>query len=42
MVFHVLNRGVGQMFVFRAEEKCDAFRRMVEQTLRAFPDGSGA
>jgi putative transposase len=37
MVFHVLNRGVGRMQIFRAEKDYDAFRRVVEQTLRVAP-----
>jgi hypothetical protein len=27
MLFHVLNRGVGRMAIFRAEKDYDAFRR---------------
>ncbi|HUT10803.1 MAG TPA: transposase [Thermoguttaceae bacterium] len=34
MVFHVLNRGVGRMQIFRAEKDYHAFRRVVEETLR--------
>ena len=34
MLFHVLNRGVGRMKIFRAEKDFDAFQRVVEQTLR--------
>jgi len=34
MVFHVLNRGVGRMQIFRAEKDYEAFHRVVEQTLR--------
>jgi REP element-mobilizing transposase RayT len=34
MLFHVLNRGVGRMQIFRAEKDYDAFHRVVEQTLR--------
>jgi putative transposase len=37
MVFHVLNRGVGRMQIFRAEKDYDAFRRVVEETLRVAP-----
>jgi putative transposase len=37
MVFHVLNRGVGRMCIFRAEKDFDAFRRVVEETLRVAP-----
>jgi putative transposase len=37
MVFHVLNRGVGRMQIFRAEKDYDAFRRVVQQTLRVAP-----
>lgn len=37
MVFHVFNRGVGRMQIFRTEEDYDAFRRVVEETLRVAP-----
>jgi putative transposase len=37
MVFHVLNRGVGRMKIFRAEKDFLAFQRVVEQTLRVAP-----
>jgi putative transposase len=37
MVFHVLNRGVARMDVFRHDRDYDAFRRVVEQTLRVAP-----
>ncbi len=37
MVFHVLNRGVGRMQIFRAEKDYDAFHRVVEETLRVAP-----
>jgi len=37
MAFHVLNRGVGRMKVFHAEKDYDAFRRVVEETLRMTP-----
>ena len=37
MLFHVLNRGVGRMQIFRAEKDYDAFHRVVEQTLRVAP-----
>jgi REP element-mobilizing transposase RayT len=37
MLFHVLNRGVGRMQIFRAEKDYDAFHRLVEQTLRVAP-----
>jgi putative transposase len=37
MVFHVLNRGVGRMRIFRAERDLEAFQRVVEQTLRVAP-----
>jgi hypothetical protein len=30
MLFHVLNRGVGRMQIFQAEENFDAFRRVVD------------
>jgi REP element-mobilizing transposase RayT len=36
-VFHVLNRGVERMKIFRHERDYDAFRRVVEQALRAEP-----
>ncbi len=34
IVFHVLYRGVGRMQLFRAEKDYDAFRRVLEETLR--------
>ncbi len=37
MLFHVLNRGVGRMRIFRAEKDYDAFGRVVEETLRVAP-----
>jgi REP element-mobilizing transposase RayT len=37
MLFHVLNRGVARMKIFRAEKDYDAFRRVMEQTLRDAP-----
>jgi len=37
MVFHVLNRGVGRVQIFRAQKDYDAFRRVVEETLRVAP-----
>ena len=37
MVFHVLNRGVGQMQIFERENDYDAFRRVVDETLRLAP-----
>ena len=37
MLFHVLNRGVGRMQIFRAEKDYEAFRRVVEETLRVAP-----
>jgi putative transposase len=37
MLFHVLNRGVGRMQIFRAENDYEAFRRVVEETLRVAP-----
>jgi len=36
-VFHVLNRGVGRMQLFRADKDYDAFRRVLEETLRVAP-----
>ena len=36
-MFHVLNRGVGRMQIFRAEKDYEAFRRVVEETLRVAP-----
>ena len=35
MLFHVLNRGVDRMQIFRAEKDLAASHRVVEQTLRA-------
>jgi putative transposase len=37
MLFHVLNRGVGRMQIFHAEQDYAAFRRVVEQTVRLAP-----
>ena len=37
MLFHVLNRGVGRIQIFRAEEDYDAFHRLVEQARRVAP-----
>jgi len=37
MLFHVLNRGVGRMQIFRTEEDYDAFQRVIEETLRVAP-----
>jgi len=37
MVFHVLNRGVGRMRVFEADEDCAAWERAIEETLRVAP-----
>ena len=37
MLFHVLNRGVAGMRIFRAEKDYDAFHRVVEETLRVAP-----
>jgi len=37
MVFHVLNKGVGRMQLFRANKGYDAFRRVLEETLRVAP-----
>jgi hypothetical protein len=37
MLFHVLNRGVGRMQIFRAEKCCDAFQQVVEETLCVAP-----
>jgi len=37
MLFHVLNRGVGRMRIFRAEKDYEAFHRVVEQTLQVAP-----
>ena len=34
MLFHVLNRGVGRMQIFRTEADFDAFQRVIEETLR--------
>ena len=36
-MFHVLNRGVGRMQLFRADKDYDAFRRVLEETLRVAP-----
>jgi len=35
MEFHVLNRGVARLQIFRAEKDYHAFRRVVEEPLRA-------
>jgi len=37
MLFHVLNRGVGRMSIFRKEKDFEAFQHVVEQTLRVAP-----
>ena len=37
MLFHVLNRGVGRMQILRTEKDYDAFRRVLEETLRVAP-----
>lgn len=37
MVFHVLNRGVGHMRLFRTDNDYVAFGRVVEETLRVAP-----
>lgn len=37
MVFHVLNRGVARMEIFRKDKDFDAFHRVVQQTLRVTP-----
>ncbi|MGW8257243.1 MAG: transposase [Thermoguttaceae bacterium] len=37
MLFHVLNRGVDRMRIFRAEKDYEAFHRVVEETLRVAP-----
>ena len=37
MLFHVLNRGVGRMRLFRTEKDYQAFARVVEETLRVAP-----
>ena len=37
MVFHVLNRGVGRMQLFPSDKDYDAFRRVLEETLRVAP-----
>ena len=34
MLFHVLNRGVARMEIFRKDKDFDAFHRVVEETLR--------
>ena len=36
-MFHVLNRGVGQMQLFRSKRDYAAFNRVVEETLRVVP-----
>jgi hypothetical protein len=41
MLFHVLNRGVGRMRIFRARKDYDAFERVVEQTLSVAPISAG-
>src|SRR5688572_6671245 len=37
MVYHVLNRGVGRMTLFRTEEDYRAFLRVVGESLRVAP-----
>src|SRR3989304_311403 len=37
ILFHVLNRGVGRMRIFRAEKDYHAFPRFGDQTLRVAP-----
>jgi putative transposase len=37
MVFHVLNRGVGRMRLFRKGPDYEAFERVMEQTLESLP-----
>jgi putative transposase len=37
MVFHVLNRGVGRMKLFRKDADYEAFERVLEQTLESAP-----
>lgn len=37
VVFHVLNRGVGRMKLFRTEKDYEAFHRVVNETLRVAP-----
>lgn len=37
MVFHVLNRGVGRMRLFRKDADYEAFERVIEQTLASAP-----
>ena len=37
MVFHVLNRGVGRMRLFRKDRDYEAFEQIVEKTLRTCP-----
>ena len=39
MLFHVLNRGVGRMQIFRAEKDYDAFHRVVEVERNALRAG---
>ncbi len=36
-MFHVLNRGVGRMTIFRHEKDFEAFQRVLEETLRVAP-----
>lgn len=36
-MFHVLNRGVGRMKLFRKEADYEAFERVIEQTLESAP-----
>jgi putative transposase len=37
MVFHVLNRGVGRMRMFRKDADFEAFERIIEKTLETRP-----
>ncbi len=37
MLFHVLNRGVGRMEIFRTDKDFEAFARVVNETLRVAP-----
>ena len=37
MVFHVLNRGVGRMDLFKKEGDFEAFERCIEKTLQSCP-----
>jgi putative transposase len=37
MVFHVLNRGVGRMPIFKSKKDFEAFARVLDETLRVAP-----